>query len=689
MNTTEHVTNKGQGATGITNKLMDEKSPYLLQHAYNPVKWYPWGDEAFTKAKAENKPIFLSIGYSTCHWCHVMAHESFEDNEVAEYLNANFVSIKVDREERPDIDSVYMSVCVNMTGDGGWPLSIFMSPDQKPFYAGTYFPKHSLYQRPGLLDLLHAIKAAWEGSRDELIKSSEDITRALKEKENRKGAISLQELVQTGGSYLKRYFDKENAGFGRAPKFPTPHNLSFLLKYSYFFKDKETLEIAEKTLLALYRGGIFDHIGFGFSRYSTDAIYLVPHFEKMLYDNALLTSAYLECYQYTRIEPYRDIAERIMEYVKRELTDREGGFYCAQDADSEGEEGKYYVFEPHEAIKVLGEEDGKYFNEYFDITSKGNFDGTNIPNRIKAINFDEFQNIKDERIDRLRQQMYEYRLSRMKLHKDDKILTSWNSLMIAAYANAYRVIGKEEYLKEATKGVEFIQKYLTEKGRLKVLYRDGSSKGEGHLEDYAFYCMALISLYEGSFRAEYLKEAICYTNVLLELFFDWVEGGFYLYAKDAESLLFRPKTAEDNAMPSGNSIAAWVLQKLALLTGDASFMKAYQLQLNYLSGVIQYPLSHCAALSVMLSEINPSKELVYVSAGKDTREFQCFLQEIYTPDLTVIVKNKDNGKMLAELIPFTEDYPLEESDAYYLCENKKCQKPVRQIEELRELLLSR
>lgn len=616
-----------------------------------------------------------------------MAHESFEDNEVAEYLNANFVSIKVDREERPDIDSVYMSVCVNMTGDGGWPLTIFMSSEQKPFYAGTYFPKHSLYQRPGLLDLLHAVKAAWEGSRDELIKSSEDITRTLKEQEKRKGTSGLQELVHTGGTYLKRYYDKENAGFGRAPKFPTPHNLSFLLKYSYYFKDKETLEIAEKTLLALYRGGIFDHVGFGFSRYSTDAIYLVPHFEKMLYDNALLTCAYLECYQYTKKEPYREIAERIMEYVKRELTDSNGGFYCAQDADSEGEEGKYYVFEPKEAIEVLGEEDGRYFNEYFDITSKGNFEGANIPNRIKAVDLDGLQSIRNERIDSLGQKMYEYRLSRMKLHKDDKILTSWSSLMIAAYANAYRVIGKEEYLTEAVRGIEFIQKNLAEEGRLKVLYRDGSSKGEGHLEDYAFYCMALISLYEGSFEAEYLKEALHYANVLLELFFDWEEGGFYLYAKDAESLLFRPKTAEDNAMPSGNSIAAWVLQKLALLTGDASFIKAYNLQLSYLSGVIQHPLSHCAALSVMLSEMNPSRELVFVSASKEIKELQKFLREGYYPDMTVIVKKEDNAKLLAELIPFTEDYPLEEEDAYYLCENKKCQKPVRQIEELKGLLL--
>lgn len=615
-----------------------------------------------------------------------MAHESFEDGEIAEYLNANFVSIKVDREERPDIDSVYMSVCMSLTGDGGWPLSIFMSPDQKPFYAGTYFPRYSHYQRPGFLDLLRAVKNAWENSRGELIKSGEDITKALKEQENRKGTASLQELIRQGEVYLSRSFDRENAGFGRAPKFPTPHNLMFLLKYFYYYKDNTALEMVERTLTALYSGGIFDHIGYGFSRYSTDSIYLVPHFEKMLYDNALLTIAYLECCQCTKIPHYRDIAERILEYVKKELTETAGGFYSAQDADSEGEEGKYYVLLPEEAIKILGEEDGKYFNEYFDITGEGNFEGANIPNRIKAIRQNGLQGIKNSRIDGLCRKMYGYRLSRRKLHKDDKVLTSWSSLMIAAYACAYRVLGEEKYLEEAVRGVQFIRKHLAEGGRLKVLYREGESKGEGHLEDYAFYCLALLYLYEGSFEAEYLKEAIDYTKVMLELFFDTEEGGFYLYAKDAESLLFRPKTAEDNAMPSGNSVAALVLQRLALLTGDASFEKASYLQLKYLSEVIHYPASHCFTLSVMLSEINPSRELVCMAGNKECRELKKLLREHYLPDVTVIVKNRENAVLLDELVPFIREYPLEEKDAYYLCEDKKCQKPVYSIEELTALL---
>ncbi|WP_073590394.1 thioredoxin domain-containing protein [Anaerocolumna xylanovorans] len=615
-----------------------------------------------------------------------MAHESFEDREIAEYLNTNFISIKVDREERPDVDSVYMSVCMSLTGDGGWPLSIFMSPDQKPFYAGTYFPKYSLYQRPGFLDLLRAVKNAWKNSRDELIKSGEDITKALKEQESKKGTANVQELIQNGENYLRRYFDKENAGFGRAPKFPTPHNLIFLLKYAYYYKDNNALEMAEKTLISLYRGGIFDHIGYGFSRYSTDSVYLVPHFEKMLYDNALLTIAYLECYQCTKVTHYREIAEKIMEYVKKELTEASGGFYCAQDADSEGKEGKYYVFFPEEAIKILGEEDGRYFNEYFDITKEGNFEGANIPNRIKAVKQSGLQSIKNDRIDGLCRKMYDYRLTRMKLHKDDKILTSWSSLMIAAYAHAYRILGEEKYLEEAVRGVQFIKKHLTEGERLKVLYRDGVSKGEGHLEDYAFYCLALLYLYEGSFEAEFLKEALYYAKIMLELFFDTEEGGFYLYAKDAESLLFRPKTAEDNAMPSGNSAAALVLQRLALLTGDASMEKACNLQLNYLSEVIDYPVSHCFTLSVMLSEINPSRELVCVSVSKDIKELQKILREHYLPDMTVIVKNGENEKLLGELIPFTREYPVEEKDAYYLCEDKKCQKPVYNIEELKSLL---
>lgn len=686
MNTTEHVTNKGQGTTKISNKLIDEKSPYLLQHAYNPVKWYPWGDEAFTKAREENKPIFLSIGYSCCHWCHVMAHESFEDNEIAEYLNAHFISIKVDREERPDIDSVYMAACVSLTGDGGWPLSIFMSPDKKPFYAGTYFPKNSNYQMPGFRDLARAVKNAWENSRGELLQSGEELTNAIKIPQKRKESADLKELTEKGAENLKKYFDKENGGFGRAPKFPTPHNLMFLLKYSYYYRDKESQIMAEKTLDALYRGGIYDHIGYGFSRYSTDSIYLVPHFEKMLYDNALLASAYLESYQITGKEHYREIAERILAYVDRELTDKLGGFYCAQDADSEGEEGKYYVLRPEEVIAVLGEDDGNYFNQYFDITGRGNFEGANIPNRIQKVELLSSYKVTDDRIDRLCSKMYEYRRQRTKLHKDDKMLASWNGLMIMTYAKAYQILGVEEYLKKAVNGVGFIEEHLIEKDRLKVHFRDGAGSGEGHLEDYAFYAMALLTLYECSFEVNYLDKALKITEKMMELFFDSADGGFFLYAKDGESLIYRPKVAEDNAIPSGNSAAAYVLKKLSALTGNVELVEAAALQLKYLSEVIDYPISHCFTLSVLLTEVNVSRELVCVTEGSVDKGLKQLLKEQYLPDLTVVLKNRENQEELSRLIPFTREYPLENRTAYYLCENRKCRRPVYTIEELQQLL---
>lgn len=614
-----------------------------------------------------------------------MAHESFEDEEIADYLNANFISIKIDREERPDIDSVYMSACVNFTGQGGWPLSIFMSPDQKPFYAGTYFPKNSNYQMHGFWDLLRAVKKAWVDSREELLQSGEDITKTLAE-EKRNENVSPKVLTERGEDFLKKYFDKVNGGFGSAPKFPTPHNLMFLLNYSYYYKDREALKMVEYTLDALYRGGIFDHIGYGFSRYSTDEVYLVPHFEKMLYDNALLVIAYLECGQITGKAPYLEVAEKVMEYVDRELTDKEGGFYCAQDADSEGEEGKYYVFTPDEVLAVLGQEEGSYFNQYFGISEEGNFEGANIPNRIKAVELGELLETGNERIDGLCGKMREYRLHRTKLHKDDKMLTAWNSLMITAYARAYQILGKDKYLKRAVRGVEFIESHLMEKDRLKVHYRDGGSKGEGHLEDYAFFAMALLTLYDSSFEAEYLNRALKVARTMLDLFFDKEEGGFYLYARDGESLIYRPKVTEDNALPSGNSAAAFVLKRLSALTGDTELIKASALQLKYLSEIIRYPMSHCFTLSVMLSDINPERELVCVAGEKQECGLEKLLKEHFIPDLTVILKNEKNQEELNKLIPFTKDYPIEKGTAYYLCENKKCLKPVYHLEELERLL---
>lgn len=688
MNTTEHVTNKGQGTTRIPNKLIDEKSPYLLQHAYNPVNWYPWGSAAFSKAKEENKPIFLSIGYSTCHWCHVMAHESFEDNQVAEILNDNFIAIKVDKEERPDVDSIYMSVCQKLTGSGGWPLSLFLTYDQKPFFAGTYFPKTSKYQTPGFIDLLNGVMNAWKTKKEELIKNSEGIVAAINDEIEKKEEVHPKEIIATGISSFKGYFDKENGGFGSAPKFPTPHNLFFLLRYAYYEKDKEALDIVEKTLDAMYRGGIFDHVGFGFSRYSTDSRWLVPHFEKMLYDNGLLALIYLEAYQYTKKEQYREIAQMILTFVSRELTHKEGGFYCALDADSEGVEGKFYVFDEEEALDVLGKKDGMYFNEYFNITKKGNFEGKNIPNRIPNISLGKDGDQRSDRIEALCDTMYHYRLKRMELHKDDKILTSWNGIMIAAYAKAYAVLGESKYLEEAVKAEAFIQKYLTNEDRLKVTFREGESKGEGHIDDYAFYCYALINLYEADQNVEYLKGAITYTNVMIDKFFDKERGGFYLYAEDGEQLIHRPKEIYDGAIPSGNSVAAYCLWKLAAFTGDINLSSNLDLQLKYLTRNMEHPLSHSFFYLTLLNEIYPTKELVCVVNDKN-EQLDEFLRHKFRPDLTTIKKVPNNQEELGLLASFTKDYPIKDKNAYYLCERKSCQAPVYSIDELKKILDTR
>lgn len=404
------------------NRLINEKSPYLIQHAYNQINWYPWGEEAFEDAKRENKPIFLSIGYSTCHWCHVMAHESFEDENVAAILNNFFISIKLDREERPDVDSVYMTVCQALTGSGGWPLTIIMTPEQKPFFAGTYFPTTSRYGMPGLIEILESVATEWNNSKEKLIGSSNNILKELNKffVSERNDTKLSEKNLKNGYKQLLKSFDIKYGGFGKAPKFPTPHKLMFLLRYYKMYDETNALEMVESTLDSMYRGGLFDHIGYGFSRYSTDDKYLVPHFEKMLYDNALLVISYLEAYEITKNPLYKEVSIKILEYVFRELTSDEGGFYCAQDADSEGEEGKYYVFTPDEIRIILGQEDGDYFNEYYDITEDGNFEGMSIPNLIKNSAYDK----RDEKINILGQNVLDYRNERYSLHKDDKILTS-------------------------------------------------------------------------------------------------------------------------------------------------------------------------------------------------------------------------------------------------------------------------
>jgi len=598
-----------ENITRTPNQLINESSPYLLQHAYNPVNWYPWSHDAFEKAKTEEKPIFLSIGYSTCHWCHVMAHESFEDEEVAEVLNRDFISIKVDKEERPDIDSVYMTVCQALTGSGGWPLTIIMTPDQKPFFAGTYYPKTRRYNVPGILEILDAVAKEWYGSRDSLVGTGGKIVEAInqraskpaqREQRGKEMSQTAKTLIHQAKEMLSQSFDERYGGFGRSPKFPAPHNLMFLLRYAKFERDDKILEMVEKTLQQMYRGGIFDHIGYGFSRYSTDEKWLVPHFEKMLYDNALLAAVYAEAYQITGKEFYKTVAVKTLGYVKREMNDAEGGFYSAQDADSEGIEGKYYVFSPSEITSLLGEKDGELFNEFYDITEKGNFEGASIPNLIKNKDYEPIP----YSIRALIPAVYEYRLKRTALHKDDKLLVSWNSLAIMAFAKAYKAFGDEKYLLVAETAASFLLESMTKAdGKLAVSYRDGEPAGIGNLDDYAFFVWALLELYEATLDQNYLEQGRRLCDLMHCCFYDENDTGYFLADKDAESLIYRPKETYDGAVPSGNSVAGYVLVKLSKLTGLEEYHELGMKQLGFLAvSAEDYPSGFCFAMMALMME---------------------------------------------------------------------------------------
>jgi len=617
-----------------------------------------------------------------------MAHESFEDAEVAKVINDNFIAIKVDREERPDVDSVYMTVCQALTNHGGWPLTIIMTPNQKPFFAGTYFPKNSKYNMPGLTDILHSIITHWKDNKNKLISSSESILSEInKYYEGESNDVKLtSEILEKGYNQLLRVYDKKHGGFGAAPKFPTPHKIMFLLRYYKANSNIKALEMSEKTLECMYRGGLFDHIGFGFSRYSTDNKWLVPHFEKMLYDNALLIIAYLEGYEITKNELYKNVAIKALEYVFRELTNENGGFYCAEDADSEGEEGKYYVFTPSETSEVLGEEDGEYFNEYFDITTDGNFEDKSIPNLMKNSDFNE----DNARIRDLSEIVLDFRSKRMKLHKDDKILTSWNGLMIAALGKAYKVLEDERYFEYAKKAVNFIfDNLIDENKRLLARYRDQESRHKAYLDDYAFLCFGLIELYESSFDITFLKKAIDLNKEMINLFWDNKKHGFFLYGEDSEQLIARPKELFDGAMPSGNSVAAYNLIKLSRITGDVYLEEMSEKQLDFICGAMfSEEINHSFFLTAASFALNPSKELVCIIKDKsDEEKIKDLLSEKQTFNLTTIIKNDENKEEIEQLIPFVKDYNyVNDMSTYYLCKGRACLAPINDIEELRKLL---
>ncbi|MBS6315139.1 MAG: thioredoxin domain-containing protein [Ruminococcus sp.] len=639
----------------MSNHLKNATSPYLLQHAENPVDWYPWCKQAFEKAKSEDKPIFLSIGYSTCHWCHVMAHESFEDKKTAEILNQYFVSIKIDREERPDIDSVYMSVCQAFTGSGGWPMSIFMTWDKKPFFAGTYFPPKSHYGMPGFPDLLDVIVSQWNNNRRKLLQSAEQIITHLKSAESGDKNIDDEELIKRAMQIFSESFDEINGGFSSAPKFPTPHNLLFLMLYAKHKQDSDALKMAEKTLLQMRKGGIFDHIGYGFSRYSTDKYFLAPHFEKMLYDNALLIIAYSAAYYLTNNEIYLDTAEKTTEYILREMTSADGGFYSAQDADSEGVEGKYYTFTLDEIINVLGEEKGKRFAESFDITSNGNFEGVNILNLLKS---NDLESDFSEEIHKL----YDYRKKRTNLHLDNKILLSWNSLMIAALSMFYRVSRNEKYLNAVVNAQKFIEENMCDGVQLFTSWRDGKHSEKSFLDDYAFYIASLIELYNSTLDKIYLEKAERFCDEAVRQFEDCQRDGFYLCEASYTEIFMNPKETYDGAIPSGNSVMAYNFVRMFQLTENEKYRKLTEKQFEFLSVQAQdYPAGNSVFLLSKLLYENPPEHIVI--AVKHKSDFQEIQKELpFLANVSVVLDSVD--------------YPLKNDKVtYYVCKNHTCSPP--------------
>ena len=675
--------------TNKPNNLVNEKSPYLLQHALNPVEWYAWGDKAFKKAKSEDKPIFLSIGYSTCHWCHVMAHESFEDPYVANLMNDAFVSIKVDREERPDIDKIYMTVCQLMTGSGGWPLTIIMTPDKKPFFAGTYFPKESRFGRIGLIDLVNRVTNLWKSERKQLEESSEKIIFALQDTNAESPGRSLaSSVLNKTYSQLAARFDIKNGGFGTAPKFPTPHNLLFLLRYWKRTRDVQALEMIEKTLKFMRMGGIYDHIGYGFHRYSTDPTWLVPHFEKMLYDQALLTLAYLEAFQATGKTEYSNTAREVMTYVLRDMTSEEGAFYSAEDADSEGKEGKFYVWSKEEIEEIVGVERARKFLKIYNVDVEGNFleeatkrkTGKNILH-LKS----EFTETQNSEFESIRKQLFEVREKRVRPHKDDKILTDWNGLMIAAFAQAGYILNEPEYIQTAKRAVDFIFNNMKNSdGRLLHRYRKGDANILAFVDDYAFLIWGLLNLYEASFETKYLENAIELIVEELNLFWDTSIGAFFFTAVDSESLIARQKETYDGAVPSGNSVSMLNLLRLAQLTGNDDFeKKADSLGKVFAENIRQSPVAHTLMMVAVDFAVGPTYSLVIAGdTGKeDTVSMLNVLRKQFLPNKSLIFRptedlNPDIDKY-SNFIQFFDKY--DEKATAFVCINKMCKAPTNDI----------
>jgi len=656
------------------NRLAQEQSPYLLQHASNPVDWYPWGDEAFEKAKRENKPIFLSIGYSTCHWCHVMEHESFEDEEVAALLNEHYICIKVDREERPDIDHVYMSVCQAMTGSGGWPLTIVMTPDKEPFYAGTYFPKYDRGRRPGMMTLLPSISEAWESKQDDIQQTIAQISQYLKESNSLSGSqLPDESIIGSTFEQLSNRFDLDKGGFSKAPKFPSPHNLIFLLRYFHETNDSFALEMVETTLQNMRKGGIYDQIGFGFHRYSTDQNWLVPHFEKMLYDQAMILWAYTEAFHITQNPIYQRTAEEIITYVLRDMTHDEGGFYSAEDADSEGEEGKFYVWSEEELQNILSSHQFELAKDWFKTKADGNI--------LHLNSFDPFA--KPE-YDDVRQVLFDHREKRIHPLKDDKILTDWNGLMIGALAKAGMVFGDESIIQSAEKSAKFILANLQEKdGRLLKRYRNGEADLPAHLDDYVFMVFGLLQIHAATQNSTYLVQAVELAEIMVEDFHDESNGGFFLNGDHSEKLLVRPKTGYDGAIPSGNSLSVHILYRLAKLTGDVKWSQVADGVLKvFNTQMTGSPSGFTSMVTGYMTAINSPKEVVIVGDRNDPETMNVWkiITKDYSPSTVVLLKYINDEELVKKASWISAHNMIENKPTIYVCENFACKHPTTDIQ---------
>ena len=694
---------KDEAQAKSPNALLGEKSPYLLQHAYNPVNWYPWGEEALNRAKAEDKPIFLSIGYATCHWCHVMARESFENTETAAILNDHFICIKVDREERPDLDEIYMKAVQFMAGTGGWPLSVFLTPSLKPFYGGTYFPPQPKHGLPAFNDLLRSIASFWHDNREQIEQNAEEVLRLVQRLYEHKrpaeaGELS-EDLLENAYEQLVLQFDTEYGGFdvkqtawsAKTPKFPLPGYLAFLLRYHHRTQQEYALRMVRETLYAMARGGIFDQLGGGFHRYSTDPYWLVPHFEKMLYDNALLARVYIEAYQVTGDQFFAEVAQRTLDWVLRELRAPEGGFYSAMDADSEGVEGAFYVWDPAEIIAVLGEERGELLCTYFGVTSRGNFErGTSVLYRPKL---PEHVEPEEETIRTGVQELLDARNKRVRPATDDKLLTGWNGLMIAAFAVGYQVFRDERYCAAATAAAHFILKTLTQDGRLLRRYRDGEAAIAGTLEDYAYLIAALLDLYEASFDPQWLRATIDLNGSMLELFEDAHGGGFVSNRLAEAEVGVSIKDAYDGPVPSGNSIAAQNLLRLAALMDNETFRKSAEgIFMTFRESLELRPLEHAQMLCALEFYLGNPLQIVVTAEAQDAAErFLALLGRYFRPDsVSVFTAPVESEEALSDLIPLIKHkMPVEGKPTVFICEQYTCKAPITKLKALELALTQR